>query len=83
MLMIKLAQAGGHFAAAGAGGGDYDEAALGLDIVVLAEAVLGDDELNVRGVVGNYVVAVDLDAEALKPLLEQPIGPPPMMIRLW
>ena len=71
MLMIKLAQAGGHFAAAGAGGGDYDEAALGLDIVVLAEAVLGDDELNVRGVVGNYVVAVDLDAEALKPLLEQ------------
>ena len=41
MLMIKLAEAGGHFAAAGAGRGDNDKAALRLDEVVLAEALVG------------------------------------------
>ena len=71
VLMVKLAQTGRHFAAAGAGCGHDDEAALGFNVVVFAEAVLGNDKLNVRGVVGNYVVAVDLDAEALEPLLEQ------------
>ena len=69
--MIKLAEAGSHFAAAGAGRRDNDEAALGFNIVVLAEAVLRYDKLNVRGVIGNYVVAIDLDAQSFEPLLEQ------------
>ena len=71
MLMIQLAEAGRHFAAAGAGRRDDDEAALGFNIVVLAEAVLRYDKLNVRGVIGDYVVAIDLDAQSFEPLLEQ------------
>ena len=29
------------------------------------------DKLNVRGVIGDYVVAIDLDAQRFEPLLEQ------------
>ena len=36
ILMIELAQAGGHFTAAGARGRDHHDGAAGLDIVVLA-----------------------------------------------
>ena len=68
--MVELAEAGGHFAAAGAGGGDDHEAAGSFDVVVAAEAVVGDDEGNVGGVVGDDVVAVDLDAEGFEPVLE-------------
>ena len=70
VLMIKLAQAGCHFAAARAGCGDDDEAALGLNIIVLAEAVFRHDKLDIRGVIGNYIVAVDTHAERFEPLLE-------------
>ena len=41
--MVELGQAGGHLAAAGAGGCDDDEGALGRDVVVLAVALVADD----------------------------------------
>ena len=70
VLMVELAEAGGHFAAAGAWGGDDHEAAGSFYVVVAAEAVVGDDEGDVGGVVGDDVVAVDLDAEGFEPVLE-------------
>ena len=70
VLMVELGQADRHFAAAGPGGGDDDERARGLYIIIFAEAVIGDDEGDILGIVGDYVVAVDADAEALQTLLE-------------
>ena len=71
MLVVKLAEAGRHFAAAGTGSGDNDEAALGFNVIVPAEAVFGDDKLYIRGVIGDYVVAVDAHSEGFEALLEQ------------
>ena len=70
VLVVQLAQAGGHFAAAGAGGGDHHQAALGLNVVVFPEAVVGDDERHVGGIAGDNVVAVDPDAQRLQPFLK-------------
>ena len=70
VLVVELAQAGGHLAAAGAGRGHDDEAARRLDVVVAAEAVVADDARDVGRVVRNDVVAVYADAEHLEPVLE-------------
>ena len=70
VLVVELAQAGGHLAAAGAGGGDHHQAALGFDIVVLAEALVRDDERDVGGVIRDDVVLVGADAQSLQPLDE-------------
>ena len=70
VLVVELGEAGGHLAAAGAGRRDHDEAAGGLDVVVPAEALVGDDEGEVRGVVGYPVLEVDLDVEGLEALFE-------------
>ena len=43
VLVIELAEAGGHFAAAGAGRRDHHDGAAGLDVVVSAQALVGDD----------------------------------------
>ena len=71
VLVVELAQAGGHLAAAGAGSGDDDEAALGLDVVVFAEALLRDDQGHVCRVVGDDVVQIGADAQSLQPLAER------------
>ena len=70
VLVVKLAQAGRHFSAAGPRRGDDDERTARFDVVVSAEALVAHDERNVGGVVGNDVVAVDADAELLQTLLE-------------
>ena len=70
MLMVELAQAGGHLAAAGAGRRDDDERARRLDIFVLSEALIGDYERDIRGIVGDDIVQIHRDAERLKALLE-------------
>ena len=70
VLVVELAQAGGHLAAAGAGRSHDDEAARRLDVVVAAEAVVADDARDVGRVVRNDVVAVYADAERLEPVLE-------------
>ena len=70
VLVVELAQAGGHLAAAGAGRSHNDEAARRLDVVVAAEAVVADDARDVGRVVRDDVVAVYADAEHLEPVLE-------------
>ena len=70
VLVVELAQAGGHLAAAGAGCSHDDEAARRLNVVVAAEAVVADDARDVGRVVRNDVVAVYADAEHLEPVLE-------------
>ena len=59
VLMIQLGQAGGHFSAAGAGGGDHHQGAAGLDVIVLAQTLVADDVPNVGGVACNGIVLVD------------------------
>ena len=70
MVVVQLGQAGGHFAAAGAGGGDDHQRPGGLDIVIFAETVVGYDVGQVVGVAGNGIVEVDLDAQFLQTALE-------------
>ena len=70
MLMIELGQAGGHLAAAGAGGGEHHQGTGGLHIVVAAEALVADDFRDVMGIALDAVVAVDLDAQLLQAGLE-------------
>ncbi len=63
--MIELAEAGGHFTAAGARGRDHHDGAAGLDIVVLAQAFVADDVLNVGGVSRDGIVAAAADPSAV------------------
>ena len=71
VLVVELAEAGGHLTAARAGGGDHHQGTGGLHVLVLAKALVGDDLGNVVGVAGNGIVAVHPHAQALQPLLEQ------------
>ena len=70
VLMVELAETGGHLAAAGAGRRDDDEGARRLDIIVLAEAVVADDELDIVRIIGDDEVAVDLQSQLLETELE-------------
>ena len=70
MLVIQLAEAGGHLSAAGAGRRDHDKAALGLNVIVLAKAVLRHDQRDVGGVVGNDIVPIGPHAQGFQPLHE-------------
>ena len=47
VFLIKLAEAGRHFARAGARGRDDDDGAAGFDILVFAIAIVGDNEIDV------------------------------------
>ena len=68
VLVVELAEAYGHLAAAGTWGGDDHQRACGLDVVVLAEAVIGIDEFDVGGVALNNIMIVGLDAHAFETL---------------
>ena len=70
VLMVELGEAGGHLAAAGAGGSDDDERMRRFDIFVAAEALVADDVGNVGGVAGDGVVAVVAHAQRVEPLDE-------------
>ena len=63
IFVVELAQAGGHFAAAGAGGRDHHNGAGGLDIVVFPQALIGDNVGHIRGVAGDGVVLVAFHAQ--------------------
>ena len=69
IVVIQLGQARCHLAAAGAGGRDDDQGPAGLDVVVVAEALVADDQGNVGGVARDRVVAVDAQAERFELLL--------------
>ena len=68
VLLIQLAEADGHLAAAGTGGSDDDEGTGGLDIVVLAEALLGVDQCDIGRIPLDGVMVINLDAHALQTL---------------
>ena len=70
VLVIELAQAHGHLAAARAGGGDHHQGAGGLHKFVLSIPLLADDERDVIGVSLNGVMAVDLQPQGLQLGLE-------------
>ena len=70
VLVIELAEAGGHLPAAGAGGRDDHEAAGGLDVLVPAEALFRDDQRNIGRIVGDDIMLEDPDAQHLEPLDE-------------
>ena len=68
--MVELGQADRHFAAAGAGGRDDDEWALGLDVIILAVAVVANDMGHIVGVAGNLVMAEGADAQCVELLFK-------------
>ena len=63
VLLVQLAEAGGHLAAAGTGSRHHDERPRGLDVFIFAVAFFADDGLDVEGIAGDDVVMVDPDAE--------------------
>ena len=68
VVVVQLAQAGGHLAAAGAGRGDNDQGAGRLDVFVLAQPLVGHDVRHVGGVACDGVVLVALHAQRAQPL---------------
>ena len=70
VIVIKLGKAGRHFAAARAGSGDDHQGALGFDIIVFTETVIAEDQLYIGRIIGNSIMAEDLDTEVLQPLLK-------------
>ena len=71
VLLVELAQAGRHFAGAGARRSHDDDGAGGFDVIVFAVAVVRDDEGDVRGIVRDGIVLVDAHAEVLQLMLEE------------
>ena len=74
MLVIELAQARRHFAGAGSGRGHDNDGTGGLDIVVFAVALVRDDELDVRGIVVDRIMAVNAHAERLELVFKEVCG---------
>ena len=72
--MVELAEAGGHFAAAGAGSRDHHDGTAGLNVIVLAQALVGHDMRHIRGIAGDGIVAVALDAQSREALDESVSG---------
>ena len=70
VLVVELAKAGGHLAAAGARGRHHHQGAAGLDILVAAIALLTDNHIDVVGVAGNGIVAVGPHTQSAQPLEE-------------
>ena len=70
VVVIELGQAGGHFARARAGSRDHHQGPGGLNVVVAAIALVGDDVGNVVGVPGNGIVEVHRDTQVLQAALE-------------
>ena len=68
MLMVELAEAGRHLAAAGTRRGDDHKGVRRFDIIVFAEAFVTDDMGNVGGVACDGIVAVVFDAELFQTL---------------
>ena len=63
VVVVELAQAGGHLAAAGTRGRHHHQGVGGLDIVIFPQAAVADDVRHVGGVARNGIVAVAPDAK--------------------
>ena len=70
VVVVDLGQAGGHLAAARAGGGDDHQVPPGLNVLVAPVALRRDDAGDVTGVAGDGEVTVDRDAQRLELALE-------------
>ena len=70
IFVEELRKTGGHFATAGAGGRNYHQRAGGFDVFILTKAIIADDERDIGGIIGDDIVAVDLDPQGLQALLE-------------
>ena len=68
VVVVQLAETGGHFAAAGAGGRHHHQGTAGLDIVVFAQALVADDVGHIGRVAGDGIVAVAPDAQGRQAL---------------
>ena len=73
MLVVELAEAYRHLAASWPRGCHYDERTRGNHIIVLPEAFIGVDEIDIGGVSVNDVVNVGGDADPGK-LLAESVG---------
>ena len=70
VLMVELAEAGRHLARAGAGRGDDNERAGGLDVLVAAVALVRYDERHVARITRDGVVHINRHAERSQTLFE-------------
>ena len=70
VLMIELAQAGGQFAAAGAGGRHHHQFPGGFNVIVLTKALVADDMGSIRRIAGNVIVMIHPDAHSFQTGLE-------------
>ena len=70
VFLIQLTEAGGHFAAAGTGGGDQHERAGRLHIIIAAEAFVTDNVLNIRGIPFDREMMIGPHALGIQPLLK-------------
>ena len=68
VVVVQLAQAGGHLAAAGAGSRHHDQRPGRLNVFVLAQALVGHDVRHVRGIPGDGIVLIALHAKGAQPL---------------
>ena len=71
ILMVELGEAGGHLAAAGSGGSHNHQGLGGFDIIILAVALVADDQRHVAGIAVNGIVAVHADSHVLQLVLKQ------------
>ena len=71
VIVVELGEAGGHLAAARTWRSHHDERPGGLDVVVLAVALVGDDMGDIGRIAGDGVVEIDLDPEPGQPLAER------------
>ena len=70
VLVVELGEADSHLAAAGTGGGDDDQGARGLHIVVFAKALVAGDEFDVVGIAVDEIMYIGLDAQPLQAVTE-------------
>ena len=70
VLVVELGEAGCHLTAAWTGGGDDHQGSGGFDIVVATKALLADDVSHIRGIVGDGIMAIDLDTQLLHGFFE-------------
>ena len=63
IVVVKLAQAGGHFPAAGTRRGHDHQRARGFDIVVAAVAVFAHDIFHVGGIARDWIMAITANAQ--------------------
>ena len=66
VLLVELAEADGHLAAAGSGGCDDDQRTGGLDVVVASEAFFRVNQLHVVGIAFYIIMVIGTDADVLE-----------------